>query len=95
MKHYLKNDEVIRARMGIDRMQVPTTIPVSHLLEVVIQFWRDFFRSYSPYTALPVGKTKLMNDRWLGRGHFRPRRHLGSQAVQRAQRPGRQVGVSG
>ena len=37
------------------------TIPM--LLEVVVRFWRDFFRSYSPYRDdLPRGKTKLMDE---------------------------------
>ena len=35
-------------------------MPLSSLFEVVIRFWRDFFRFYSPYKDdLPVGKTQL------------------------------------
>jgi hypothetical protein len=38
----------------------PRFLPVSHLLEVVIRFWRDFLRLFSPYAAdVPVGKTEL------------------------------------
>jgi hypothetical protein len=33
------------------------------LLEVVVRFWRDFFRTCSPYRDdLPKGKTKLMDE---------------------------------
>lgn len=37
---------------------------VADLLEVVIRFWRDFLRRYSPYrNDLPQGKTKLMDEK--------------------------------
>jgi len=36
---------------------------VAMLLEVVVRFWRDFFKSFSPYRDdLPKGKTKLMDE---------------------------------
>jgi hypothetical protein len=36
---------------------------VPDLLEVVVRFWRDFFRNYSPFRDdLPKGKTKLMDE---------------------------------
>lgn len=36
---------------------------VADLLEVVVRFWRDFLRHYSPYGSdLPRGKTKLMDE---------------------------------
>jgi hypothetical protein len=36
---------------------------VADLLEVVVRFWRDFLRDYSPYrSGLPRGKTKLMDE---------------------------------
>jgi hypothetical protein len=43
---------------GVHRfMMVPT------LLEVVVRFWRDFFKNYSPYRDdLPKGKTRLMDE---------------------------------
>jgi hypothetical protein len=36
---------------------------VTMLLEVVVRFWRDFFKVYSPYTAhLPKGRTKVSDE---------------------------------
>lgn len=36
---------------------------VPDLLEVVVRFWRDFLRNYSPFRdELPKGKTNLMDE---------------------------------
>jgi hypothetical protein len=35
---------------------------VAMLIEVVIRFWRDFLKNYSPYTDIPRGKTLLMDE---------------------------------
>ncbi|WP_316159672.1 hypothetical protein [Bradyrhizobium sp. SZCCHNRI3042] len=40
----------------------PKNTPVSHLLEVVIRFWRDFLKTHGPYETLPRGKTKLFDE---------------------------------
>lgn len=40
----------------------PKNLPVSMLLEVVIRFWRDFFRLYAPYHSLPTSQTKLSDE---------------------------------
>jgi len=37
----------------------PKNMPLSMLFEVVIRFWRDFFRAHGPYPDLPAGKTEL------------------------------------
>ncbi len=37
----------------------PRFLPVSQLLEVVIKFWRTFFRDHGPYGEIPEGRTKL------------------------------------
>ncbi len=38
----------------------PKNLPIAHLLEVVVRFWRDFLRLYSPYASdMPVGQTQL------------------------------------
>ncbi len=34
-------------------------LPLSHVFEVVIRFWRDFFRLCGKGEGLPVGKTAL------------------------------------
>ncbi len=37
----------------------PKNLPIAHLLEVVVRFWRDFLRDHGPYRPLPEGKTAL------------------------------------
>jgi hypothetical protein len=31
-------------------------MPVANLLEVVVRFWRDFFRIYLPFPDVPASK---------------------------------------
>jgi hypothetical protein len=50
-----------RSYLAIDVSQTdPRYMPLAMLFEVVVRFWRDFLRSYSPFKEdLPEGKTKL------------------------------------
>lgn len=34
-------------------------LPMSHVFEAVVRFWRDFFHACGKGEALPVGKTAL------------------------------------
>jgi hypothetical protein len=37
----------------------PRFLPMNHLFEVVIRFWRDLLQQHGPHNPLPEGKTKL------------------------------------
>ncbi|UPK15815.1 hypothetical protein IVA93_37550 (plasmid) [Bradyrhizobium sp. 155] len=41
---------------------LPHVAPAAMLFEAVMRFWRDFLLAHSPYTELPKGRTKLMDD---------------------------------
>jgi len=40
----------------------PKNLPISHLFDTVIRFWRDFLTVHGPHNPLPKGNTKLSDE---------------------------------